>query len=62
MEQNNTQKKPRKLVFPIILGVVLIGALFFSIKEYVFLQSHEETDDAQVDGDKIGRASCRERV
>jgi membrane fusion protein (multidrug efflux system) len=51
MEQNNTQKKPRKLVFPIILGVVLIGAVFFSIKEYVFLQSHEETDDAQVDGD-----------
>jgi len=52
MEQNNTQKKPRKkLVFPIILGIVLVGALFFSIKEYVFLQSHEETDDAQVDGD-----------
>lgn len=51
MEQNNTQKKPRKLVFPIILGLVLVGALFFSIKEYVFLQSHEETDDAQVDGD-----------
>jgi membrane fusion protein, multidrug efflux system len=52
MEQTNTQKKPRrKLVFPIILGIVLVGALFFSIKEYVFLQSHEETDDAQVDGD-----------
>ena len=52
MEQNNTPKKPRKkLVFPIILGIVLVAALFFSIKEYVFLQSHEETDDAQVDGD-----------
>src|ERR1700756_4358083 len=51
MEQNNTQKPRKKLVFPIILGVVLVGALFFSIKEYVFLQSHEETDDAQVDGD-----------
>src|ERR1700756_1024966 len=51
MEQNNTQKPRRKLVFPIILGVVLIGALFFSVKEYLFLQSHEETDDAQVDGD-----------
>ena len=51
MEQNNTQKKPRKLVFPIILGLVLIGALIFTIKEYVFLQSHEQTDDAQVDGD-----------
>jgi membrane fusion protein (multidrug efflux system) len=52
MEQNNTQTKPkRKLVFPIILGLVLVAALVFSIKEYVFLQSHEETDDAQVDGD-----------
>jgi membrane fusion protein, multidrug efflux system len=51
MEQNNAQKKPRKLVFPIILGLVLIGAVAFTVKEYVFLQSHEETDDAQVDGD-----------
>ena len=51
MEQNSTQKKPRKLVFPIILGLVLVGALIFTIKEYVFLQSHEQTDDAQVDGD-----------
>ena len=52
MEQNNTQKKGRKkMVFPIILGLVLVGALIFTVKEYVFLQSHEETDDAQVDGD-----------
>ena len=52
MEQNITEKKPRrKIVFPIILGLVLIGALIFTIKEYVFLQSHEQTDDAQVDGD-----------
>ena len=52
MEQNNTQKKPRrKLLFPIILGLVLVGALIFTVKEYVFLQSHEQTDDAQVDGD-----------
>jgi multidrug resistance efflux pump len=40
------------LVFPIILGLVLVGAaLVFTVKEYVFLQSHEQTDDAQVDGD-----------
>ena len=51
MEQNNAQKKPRKLVFPIILGLVLVGAIAFTVKEYVFLQSHEQTDDAQVDGD-----------
>ncbi len=52
MEQNNTTQKPRKkLALPIILGLVLVGALVFTVKEYVFLQSHEETDDAQVDGD-----------
>jgi membrane fusion protein (multidrug efflux system) len=51
MEQNNATKKPRKLVFPIILGLVLVGAVVFTVKEYVFLQSHEQTDDAQVDGD-----------
>jgi membrane fusion protein (multidrug efflux system) len=51
MEQNNTHKKPRKLVFPIILALVLVAALIFTVKEYVFLQSHEQTDDAQVDGD-----------
>src|SRR5215475_13629497 len=53
MEQQSTtpQKSKRKLVFPIILGLVLVAALGFTLKEYLFLQSHEETDDAQVDGD-----------
>jgi membrane fusion protein (multidrug efflux system) len=52
MEQTNTQPKPRKkIVFPIILALVLIGALIFGIKEYIFFQGHEETEDAQVDGD-----------
>ena len=52
MEQNNTQAKPRKkLLFPIILSLVLIGALIFSGKEYIYYQSHEVTDNAQVDAD-----------
>lgn len=52
MEQNNTQKKPRKkLVFPIILGLVLVGAAIFGIKEYIYYSAHETTDDAQVDAD-----------
>src|SRR5882757_9991614 len=52
MEQNNTQAKPRKkLLFPIILSLVLIGALIFSGKEYFYYQSHEVTDNAQVDAD-----------
>ena len=50
MEQNNTPKK-RKLVFPIILGLVLVGALIFTVKEYTYYQSHETTDNAQVDAD-----------
>ncbi|MBS1660526.1 MAG: HlyD family secretion protein [Bacteroidetes bacterium] len=51
MEQNNTPKKKRKLVFPIILALVLVGALIFTVKEYFYYQSHEVTDNAQVDAD-----------
>jgi membrane fusion protein (multidrug efflux system) len=52
MEQNATQQKPRrKIVFPIILGLVLVGAAIFGIKEYIFYSAHETTDDAQVDAD-----------
>jgi membrane fusion protein (multidrug efflux system) len=51
MEQN-TQKKPRRnIVFPIILGLVLVGALVFGIKEYIYYSAHDVTDDAQVDAD-----------
>jgi membrane fusion protein (multidrug efflux system) len=52
MEQNNTQTKPRKkIIFPVILGLVLVGALIFTVKEYVYYQSHEVTDNAQIDAD-----------
>jgi membrane fusion protein, multidrug efflux system len=52
MEQNATQQKPRrKIVFPIILGLVLVGAAIFGIKEYIFYSAHVTTDDAQVDAD-----------
>src|SRR5579872_1277128 len=53
MEQQNTQKKggKKKLVFPIILAVVLVGGLIFGIKEYIYYSKHETTDDAQVDAD-----------
>src|SRR6201996_4099782 len=51
MEQNNTQKKGRKLVFPIILSLVLVGAAIFGIKEYIYYSAHEVTDNAQVDAD-----------
>jgi membrane fusion protein (multidrug efflux system) len=44
-------KKGKKLIFPVILGLVLVGALVFTLKEYLYYQSHEVTDDAQVDAD-----------
>ncbi|HLX93684.1 MAG TPA: HlyD family secretion protein, partial [Puia sp.] len=49
---NETQpKKSRKIIFPIILGLVLVGALIFTLKEYLYYQNHETTDDAQIDAD-----------
>jgi membrane fusion protein, multidrug efflux system len=49
---SETQPKKRKnLVFPIILALVLVGALVFTVKEYKYYQNHEVTDDAQVDAD-----------
>lgn len=50
MEQN-TPKKRRKIVFPIILGLVLVGGAIFGIKEYIYYSAHVTTDDAQVDAD-----------
>ncbi|HLY71588.1 MAG TPA: HlyD family secretion protein [Puia sp.] len=44
-------KKKKKIIFPIILGLVLVGALIFTLKEYLYYQNHETTDDAQVDAD-----------
>ncbi|HNP54318.1 MAG TPA: HlyD family secretion protein, partial [Ferruginibacter sp.] len=43
--------KRKKIIFPIILGLVLIGALIFSIREYLYYRTHEETDNAQIDAD-----------
>ena len=49
---NETQpKKKKKIIFPLILALVLVGALVFTAKEYIYYQSHEVTDDAQVDAD-----------
>ena len=49
---NETQpKKKKKIIFPIILGLVLVGALLFTLKEYLYYQNHETTDDAQIDAD-----------
>jgi membrane fusion protein (multidrug efflux system) len=43
--------KGKKIVFPIILGLVLAGALAFTAREYIYRKSHETTDNAQIDAD-----------
>lgn len=57
VNQNHTPKieatpeepKKRNKVFPIILALLIIGGGGFGIKSYLHGQSHEETDDAQVE-------------
>lgn len=50
---NDVKQKPKgkKIIFPLILALVLVGALAFTAKEYIYYQSHEVTDNAQVDAD-----------
>jgi membrane fusion protein (multidrug efflux system) len=43
-----TKPKKNKRVAPIILGVILLGAGGFGIKEYLYYSKVENTDDAQV--------------
>ena len=49
-QQNETKKKPNK-VLPIILGVLLLAGIIFGVKEYIYYGKHVDTDDAQIDGD-----------
>ena len=46
MEANNKNKR-----FAVVLGVLVIAAGAFGITKYIHAQHHEETDDAQVEGD-----------
>jgi membrane fusion protein (multidrug efflux system) len=48
--ENESPKKPNR-VLPIILGLVLLGGIFFGVKEYIYYGKHVDTDDAQIDGD-----------
>lgn len=56
MEQNTenqpelfpADKKKKSKLFPLILAIVLITGGFFGYRLYVFSQSHEVTDDAQI--------------
>jgi len=45
------EEKKSKLLIPIILFIVLIIGATFGIRTYLYSQSHEDTDDAQIDAD-----------
>lgn len=48
--ETTTAKKPNR-VMPIILGLLLVAGIIFGVKEYIYYSKHEDTDDAQIDGD-----------
>src|SRR5476651_2229409 len=49
-EHEEGTKKSSK-VMPIILGLLLLAGIIFGVKEYIYYSKHEDTDDAQIDGD-----------
>lgn len=52
MEQTEKKrKKSSKRIMPIILILILIVGIIFGIREYIYYQHYDVTDDAQVDGD-----------
>lgn len=43
-------KKPNRVI-PIILGIIILVGIVFGVREYIYYSKHEDTDDAQIDGD-----------
>ncbi len=46
--EESAQPKKKSIVFPIILGALLIAGGFYGYSEYKHAQEHQETDDAQI--------------
>jgi len=44
-------KKSRKIIFPIILAIIIIGGGYYAINTYLYSIAHENTDDAQLETD-----------
>jgi membrane fusion protein (multidrug efflux system) len=51
MEANNPVPKKKNRILPIMLVLIIGSSLFFGINKYRYSLSHEDTDDAQIDGD-----------
>lgn len=48
---DETKKKPKNKILPIILTVIIIASAIFGITKYIYAEHHEDTDDAQMDAD-----------
>lgn len=44
-------KKKANIVMPIILAIVLLAGAIYGFQKYTYAQHHEDTDDAQLEGD-----------
>jgi membrane fusion protein (multidrug efflux system) len=49
-QQNPEKPKSKKRMIPVILAVIVITAAVIGIRKYTFAMHHEETDDAQIEG------------
>lgn len=43
--------KSRRIILPVILGIIVAGGIGYGISQYFYSLHHEYTDDAQVDSD-----------
>jgi membrane fusion protein (multidrug efflux system) len=57
MEEQKPKNKSKK-IFPIILVIVLLAGGFYAWREYSYGLHHEDTDDAQIEGN-ISPVSAR---
>jgi len=48
--EHETATKKSSKVMPVILGLLLVAGIIFGVKEYIYYSKHEDTDDAQIDG------------
>lgn len=49
MTTNNTSSK-KKFMLPIFIGLLALGGIIWGINSYMYSRSHEETDNAQLEG------------
>jgi membrane fusion protein, multidrug efflux system len=48
--ETKEKKKSKKLIFPVILVIIVVGAGIYGLNKYRYALHHEDTDDAQLEG------------